>query len=73
MVRGILPASLQLKSAAASEESQRATNQAKAALDAMGALSRPAVPIPPKPQDAPAPSYKPTDQRELNRLIDNSH
>jgi hypothetical protein len=39
----------------------------------MGALSSPAVPIPPKPEDAAAPSYKPTDQRELNRLIDNAH
>jgi membrane protein required for colicin V production len=73
MVRGVLPGSLQLKAASASEDGERATGQAKAVHDAMDALSAPAVPIPPKPQEAPAPSYKPTDQRELNRLIDNSH
>jgi membrane protein required for colicin V production len=73
MVRGVLPASLQLKSATVSEDAQRVLGQEKAAHAAMGALSSPAVPIPPKPQDVPAPSYKPTDQRELNRLIDNSH
>jgi hypothetical protein len=39
----------------------------------MGALATPAVPIPPKTQEPPAPSYKPADQRELNRLIDNAH
>jgi membrane protein required for colicin V production len=73
MVRGVLPASLQLKNASTMEDTQRVLGQAKAAREAMGALSNPAVPIPPKPQDAPAPSYKPAEQRELNRLIDNSH
>ncbi|MBV8118749.1 MAG: CvpA family protein [Alphaproteobacteria bacterium] len=73
MVRGVLPASLQLKSASTLEDTQRALGQAKAARDAMGALSSPAVAIPPKPQEAPVTSYKPADQRELNRLIDNSH
>jgi membrane protein required for colicin V production len=72
MVRGVLPASLQLKSATATDDTQRVIGQAKAARDAMGALSNPAVPIPPKVQNGPAPSYKPTEQRELNRLIDNS-
>ena len=37
----------------------------------MGALSNPA-PIPPKPADAPAPAYKPAEQRDLDRLINNS-
>ena len=54
------------------DEAERGLGQAKAAHDAMGALASPAAPIPPKPQDAPTPSYKPADQRELNRLIDNS-
>ncbi len=72
MVRGVLPESMQLKGAAMIDDAQRSVGQAKAARDAMGALSTPAVPIPPKSQAEQAPSYKPTDQRELNRLIDNS-
>jgi membrane protein required for colicin V production len=73
MLRGVLPESLQLKGASAMDDAQRAIGQAKAARDAMGALSSPAAPIPPKPQDPQTtPSYKPADQRELNRLIDNS-
>jgi membrane protein required for colicin V production len=73
VVRDVLPASLQLKSAAAVDDTQRMLGQAKTAREAMGALSTPAVPIPPKPQPAAAPTYKPSDQRDLNRLIDNSH
>ena len=72
MVRGVLPKSMQLKGAAMIDDAQRSVGQAKAAHDAMGALSTPAVPIPPKSPVEQAPSYKPTDQRELNRLIDNS-
>jgi len=72
MVRGVLPESMQLKSAAMMDDAQRSVSQAKAARDAMGALSTPAVPTPPKSQAEQAPSYKPTDQRDLNRLIDNA-
>jgi len=72
ILRGVLPESLQLKSASAMDEAERGLGQAKAAHDAMRALASPASPIPPKPQDALTPSYKPADQRELNRLIDNS-
>jgi membrane protein required for colicin V production len=72
MLRDVLPESLQLKSASAMDDAQRAFGQAKAARDAMGALGNPATPIPSKTQDAQTPSYKPADQRELNRLIDNS-
>jgi membrane protein required for colicin V production len=72
MLRGVLPESLQLKNASVMDDAQRTFGQAKAARDAMGALSSPAVPIPPKSQDGQTPSYKPADQRELNRLIDNS-
>jgi membrane protein required for colicin V production len=73
IVRGVLPQSWQLKSAAAADEAQRAVGQAQAARDAMGALSTPVTPAPSKGQDAPGPVYKPTDQRELDRLIGNSH
>jgi membrane protein required for colicin V production len=73
MLSEVLPESLQLKSISVTDDAERALGQAKAARDAMGALSNPATPIPPKSQDAPAPAYKPADKRELNRLIDNSH
>jgi membrane protein required for colicin V production len=73
MLRSLLPDTLQVKSASAIDDAQRGFGEAKTARDAIGALSSPAVPIPPKPQDAPAPNYKPADQRELNRLIDNAH
>jgi membrane protein required for colicin V production len=72
MVRGVLPASLQLRAATAGEETQHGLDRAKAAHEAMDALTTPVIPIPPKPQEPP-PSYKPNDQRELDRLIDNSH
>jgi membrane protein required for colicin V production len=73
VVRDVLPASLQLKSVATVDDTQRMLGQARTAREAMGALSTPAVPIPPKPQQAAAPTYKPSDQRDLNQLIDNSH
>jgi membrane protein required for colicin V production len=73
ILRGMLPQSWQPKSAAAADEAQRAVGQAKAARDAMGALSTPVTPMPPKDQDVPGPVYKPADQRELDRLIGNSH
>jgi membrane protein required for colicin V production len=69
MVRGVLPPSLQLKTTTVSEDTQRTLSQAREAHEAMGALATPAVPIPPKPQDAPPPNYKPTDQRGMDQLI----
>jgi hypothetical protein len=71
-LRDMLPESLLLKNASAGDDTDRSFGQAKAARDAMGALANPATPIPPKPQEAPSPSYKPADQQQLNRLIDNS-
>lgn len=73
MLRRVLPDSLQLKNASAAADVERAVGQAKAARDAMGALANPAAPAPSQPQDVRTPSYKPADQRELNRLIDNAH
>lgn len=73
MVRRVLPDSLQLKNASPAADIQRAAGQAKAARDAMGALASPAAPPPPQPQNARTPSYKPADQQQLNRLIDNAH
>lgn len=73
MLRGVLPASLQVKSASALDDAQRMLGQTRSAREAMGTLPGAAVPIPPKPQPPPVPSYKPAEQRDLNRLIDNAH
>lgn len=72
MLRTVLPQSLQVKSASAVDGAQRAIDQANDAQRAMGALSSPATPLPPKPAEAPAATYKPAQQRNLNRLIENS-
>jgi membrane protein required for colicin V production len=72
LLRGMLPESLQIKSASAIDDAQRALSQAQAAHDAMRALSNPAAALPPKPAEAPAPAYKPAERRDLDRLIDNT-
>ncbi len=72
MLRGMLPESLQVKSAAAIDSAQRAVDQAKDAQRAMRALSSPAAPLPPKPGQEQAPSYKQGDRQDLDRLIENA-
>ena len=72
MLRGMLPESLQVKSAAAIDSAQRAVDQAKDAQRAMRALSSPAAPLPPKPGQEQAPSYKRGDRQDLDRLIENA-
>ena len=67
MLRGVLPESLQVKSASAIDDAQHALNQAKAARDAMGALANPAARSP-----NTAPTYKPAERHDLDRLIDNA-
>jgi len=72
VLRGLLPESLQIKSASAIDDAQRALGQAQAAHDAMRALSNPTAALPPKPAEAPPPAYKPAQRRDLDRLIDNA-
>ncbi len=73
MLRGLLPQSLQVKTASAIDDGQQALSQARAARAAMGALASPAAaPLPPGPAQATPPAYKPAEQRDLDRLIDNS-
>lgn len=73
MLRGMLPQSLQVKTASAIDDGQQALGQARAARAAMGALASPAAaPLPPGPAQATPPAYKPAEQRDLDRLIDNS-
>lgn len=69
VLRGVLPESLQIKSAAVADD---ALERAKEAQKAMGALSSPAAPLPTKPGQDQAPSYKPGDRRDMDRLIENA-
>lgn len=72
VLRGVLPESLQIKSASAIDDAQHALSQAKTARDAMGALANPAIALPPKSTEAPGPTYKPAERHDLDRLIDNA-
>ena len=72
ILRGILPQSLQLKSAPAGDDVS-APRRTQAARDAMGALSNPAAPSVSRAPNTQAPAYKPAEQHELDRLIDNTH
>ena len=73
VLRGFLPESLKIKSATAAEELIRTIDPKGAAAaeaeKAMRALVTPGPAAAPKPDSAPAPSYRPGDQRELDRLI----
>ena len=74
MLKSFLPESLRMKSAAAADEVIKTVSPAIDAEKAMRALSNPTAA--PAPSAAPAqpsatPSYKPTDQRSLDRLINN--
>ena len=70
LLRSALPEPLQMKSTAAVDDAQRALERAKDAQKAMRALSSPVAPA--KPGEEPAPSYKPGDRRDMNRLIENA-
>jgi len=67
LLRSALPESLQMKSATASDDAQRAL-----ADKAMRALSSPAAPSPAKLGEEQVPNYKPGDRRDMNRLIEKS-
>jgi membrane protein required for colicin V production len=71
MLRNFLPESLRMKSAAAADEVIKTVSPAMEADKAMRALTNPTAPPATPEQPAPAPTYKPSDQRELNRLINN--
>jgi membrane protein required for colicin V production len=72
MLRGFLPESLRVKSAAAADDVIRTVSPAIEAQKAMRALSTPTAPSAAAPdRTASPPTYKPSDQRELDRLINN--
>ncbi len=72
MLRTFLPESLRTKSAAAADDVIKTMTPAMEAQRAMRALTNPTAP-PPTQADPPsaAPTYKPSDQREFDRLINN--
>jgi membrane protein required for colicin V production len=70
ILRNTLPESLQVRSAAAADDAQRAFDRAQDALRAMRALSNPAAPAPANPGQAPG--YKPGERRDMDRLIENA-
>jgi membrane protein required for colicin V production len=72
MLRSVLPEGLQVKSAAAADDAQRALERATDAQKAMRALSSPAAPSPEKSGQDQAPAYKAGDRREMDRLIENT-
>jgi membrane protein required for colicin V production len=73
VLKGFLPEWLKAKSATATDELIRNIDPKAAAAaeaeKAMRALATPAPAAPPKPDSAPAPSYRPGDQRALDRVI----
>jgi membrane protein required for colicin V production len=69
MLKGFLPESLKIKSAAAVDDTIKALSPAAEADRAMRALTNPAPASAAKPESAPAPAYRPGDQRSLDRLI----
>jgi membrane protein required for colicin V production len=73
MLRPFLPESLRTKSAAAADEVIKTMSPAAEAERAMRALVNPTTPPATAAPNQPsaAPSYKPSDQRELDRLINN--
>ena len=70
-IRNFLPEQWRMKSAAAADEVIKTVSPAIEADKAMRALSNPTAPPAATDQPAAAPTYKPADQRELNRLINN--
>jgi membrane protein required for colicin V production len=72
ILRGALPESLQVRSAAAADDAHRALERAQDAQRAMRALSSPVAPAPAKPDQGSAPGYKAGDRRDMDRLIENT-
>jgi membrane protein required for colicin V production len=72
MLRGALPESLQIRSAAAADDTRRVFDRTQEAQRAMRALSSPVAPQTAKSGDTPATSYKPAERRDMDRLIEST-
>ena len=72
-LKGFLPESLKVRTTEAADELMRKVDPkaaAKAEADrAMRALETPSPAAAPQPESPPAPSYRPGEKRELDRLI----
>jgi membrane protein required for colicin V production len=69
LLRTALPDSLQVKSAGVADDTHRALERAQEAQKAMRAYASPATPSAAKPGEEAAPSYKPGDRSDMDRLI----
>lgn len=69
LLRTALPDSLQVKSVGIADDTHRAFDRAHEAQKAMRAYSNPGTPSATKPGEEAAPSYKPGDQSDMDRLI----
>jgi membrane protein required for colicin V production len=69
LLRTALPDSLQVKSAAVADDTHRALERAQEAQKAMRAYSSPATPSTAKSGQEAAPSYKPGERSDMDRLI----
>lgn len=71
MLREALPESLQVKGAGIADDAHRAAERAQEAQKARSAYSSPTAPHTAAGGQAAAPSYKPADRRDIDRLIQN--
>ena len=72
LLRTALPDSLQVKSAGVADDTHRALDRAQEAQQAIRAYSIPATPPAAKTGQEAAPSYKPGDRSDMDRLIKNT-
>jgi membrane protein required for colicin V production len=72
LLRTALPDSLQVKSAGVVDDTRRGIERAQEAQKAMRAYASPATPSTAKPGEVAAPSYKPGDRSDMDRLIKNT-
>jgi len=72
MLQHVLPERWRQKTTAAGEEIIKTVTPAAEAAKAMRALSIPTAPPQPAAEAPPAPTYKQSDQKELDRLINNT-
>ena len=72
MLREVLPASLQVRGAAAADDAHRMLDRTQDAQRAMRALASPASPPSAKPDQVSSPGYKPAERRDMDRLIENT-
>jgi membrane protein required for colicin V production len=71
LLRGLLPASWQLKGSTTADAAQKALDRASEAQRAMRALENPGGASPSSTPTRP-PDYGPSERREMNRLIQNA-